>query len=115
MSVCAFRDARPDLPLAVPIYPARALAAKAGRVIVGVRVIIDTTGQISSVAPSLRIFSTPGPFEDDFLEAVRAALRQWRFSPAYQERLEDDKFEAIETYYDVAFTFTATGSVQVGI
>lgn len=120
LSAHGFREARPFLPLAEPIYPARALAAKAGRAVVGVRIIVDTTGRISSVTPSLRIFSTPGPFADDFLEAVRTALRQWRFLPAAVEHREDNgtsdnehvRLEAIETYYDISFIFTATGGIE---
>jgi len=125
MSVSAesFHEARPLLPLAEPIYPPRAMAAKAGRVIVGVRVIVDITGRISSIEPSMRTFSTPGPFEDDFLEAVRAALQQWRFLPAEIEHHKDvntpgvsdhtgTNVEAIETSYDISFIFTPGGGVQ---
>lgn len=118
-----FQEARPFLPLAEPIYPPRALAAKAGRVIVGVRIVVDVTGRISSIEPSMRIFSTSGPFEDDFFEAVRAALRQWRFLPAtveHHNKVNTPEFsgptgtsiEAIETYYDISFIFTPAGGVK---
>jgi hypothetical protein len=123
LSAESFQEARPLLPLAEPIYPPRALAAKAGRVIVGVRVIVDVTGRISSIEPSMRTFSTPSPFEDDFLEAVRMALRQWRFLPAEIEHHRNvntpdasentgTNVEAIETYYDISFIFTPGGGVE---
>jgi hypothetical protein len=117
-----FRDALPILPLVQPIYPPRALAAKAGRVTVGVRVTVDVNGHISDIEPSMRAFSTPGPYAEDFLAAVRAALDKWRFEPAAIDHIEHVttpeasynrvvRTEPAETYFDLIFNFTATGSV----
>lgn len=120
-----YREARPVYPLANPVYPPRALKAKAGRATVGVRITVDVTGRVSDVAPSMLVFSTPGPFADDFRAAVEAAVRQWRFRPAEIERLEFVQAptvsynriigsQKVETQLDVVFNFTATGGVEMG-
>ncbi len=120
-----YREARPVYPFANPVYPPRALAAKAGRATVGVRITVDATGRVSDVVPSMAVFSTPGPWADDFRAAVETVVRQWRFRPAETERLEFVKTptisynriistQKVETQLDVAFTFTATGGVQMG-
>lgn len=61
-----YREARPVYPLINPVYPPRALKAKAGWATVGVRITVDPMGRVSDVAPSMLVFSTPGPFADDF-------------------------------------------------
>lgn len=120
-----YREARPVYPLANPVYPARALKARAGRATVGVRITVDVTGRVSDVAPSMLVFSTPGPFADEFREAVESAVRQWRFRPAEIERLEFVQAptvsynrivgtQKVETQLDVVFNFTATGGVETG-
>lgn len=118
-----FREARPIEPLATPVYPPRALKAKAGWATVGVKVTVDVNGRVSEVVPSMVAISTPGPFADDFLEAVRVALKQWRFRPARIEHVETVQSaqatynrvassENIEAQFDLSFTFTASGGVH---
>lgn len=120
-----YREARPVYPLTNPVYPPRALKARAGRTTVGVRITVDVAGRVSDVAPSMLVFSTPGPFADEFREAVEAAVRQWRFRPAEIEKLEFVQAptvsynriistQKVETQLDVAFNFTATGGVELG-
>jgi len=121
-----FTDARPIEPLAMPVYPARALAAKAGRTMIGVRITVDATGRVSDVGPSILAVSIPTRFDEDFQAAVRAAVRQWRFRPAQSYHVEVTKTaggepdiqvtrrENAETYFDVSFTFTAAGTVLGG-
>jgi len=120
-----FRDADPINPLATPVYPARALAAKAGQAVVSVRITVDERGQVSDIAPSIVGFSTPGPFADDFYAAVEKALRHWRFTPAEIDQVESAwtpreisnrvvRTDKTETHFDVTFTFTASGGVISG-
>lgn len=119
-------EAEPIPPLALPVYPAHALAAKAGLVTIGVKISVDPDGRVSDVSPSLLTFSTPTRYSDEFDEAVRVAVGQWRFHPAqrYTMRIfrteegggppkELDR-ENTETYFDLAFTFTASGKVLSG-
>lgn len=121
-----FQEALPLFPLANPVYPAEALAAKAGLATVSVRVTVDAMGKVSDVAPSVIGFTSPGKFASDFLEAVRVAVRQWKFRPAEIEQVEwvqpSDlapysrvlKAEKTETHFDLVFTFTASGGVLGG-
>ncbi len=121
-----FKDAEAILPLTMPVYPARALAAKAGLVNIGVKISIDADGRVTDVSPSLLTFSTPSRYAAAFEEAVRLAVMTWHFHPAehyYFEVSPDEngvakaKFlrkENTETSFDIAFTFTATGSVLAG-
>jgi hypothetical protein len=121
-----FIDAEAIPPLAMPVYPAHALAAKAGLVTIGVKISVDTDGHVSDVSPSLLTFSTPTRYSDEFDEAVRVAVSQWRFHPAqrYTMRIfrtdegggppKELHREKTETYFDLAFTFTASGKVLSG-
>jgi hypothetical protein len=120
-----YREARPVYPLANPLYPPRALKARAGRATVGVRITVDVTRRVTDVAPSMLVFSTPGPFAGEFREAVEAAVRQWRFRPAEIEKLEFVQAptvsynriigtQKVETQLDAAFTLTAAGGVEMG-
>jgi TonB family protein len=115
-------NAQPILPLATPMYPAAALAARAGMATVGVRIVVDAAGRVAEVHPSLAILSMPSPFAAEFQAAVEAAVRQWRFHPAELRQLElvrdpGGDFmrvasrEKIEWAFDVEFTFSATGDV----
>jgi len=118
-----FVDAEAIEPRARPTYPKQALTGKAGLVTVGVRITIDTEGQVADVEPSLFVFSTPSRYADEFQTAVRLAVLQWRFHPAQRYRLrifrteegggppQEISREKIETYFDFAFTFTASGKV----
>ncbi|MEO6992052.1 MAG: hypothetical protein ABI273_00360 [Lacunisphaera sp.] len=119
-------EAEPILPVAMPVYPAHALAAKAGLVTIGVKISVDADGHVSNISPSLLTFSTPTRYSDEFDEAVRVAVSQWRFHPAqrYSMRIfrtaegggppKETPRENTETYFDLAFTFTASGKVLSG-
>jgi TonB family protein len=123
----AYRDAKPVLPLVIPVYPAKALAAKAGMTVVGVHLTIDKEGRVTDIGPSLLAVSIPTRFDDEFQAAMRAAVRHWRFSPAQvyhtevvtapggesYQRVTDQ--QNVEAAFDVAFTFTATGAVLGGV
>ncbi len=109
----------------LPVYPARALAAKAGAAQVGVRITVDMEGRVTDVRPSmLAITITHSGFREDFERAVEVAVRQWRFHPAKVEYIEVvttkgftysrvRRTEMIEAEFDLAFTFTTTGGVQL--
>ena len=114
--------AEPILPLATPVYPPAALAARAGKVLVAVRITVDANGRVSDVGTSLAGMSTPTPFAADFRAAVEAAVAQWRFRPGEVRHLEtvhdpDGDYqrmtsrENIAGTFDVEFTFNASGVV----
>jgi outer membrane biosynthesis protein TonB len=119
-----FRQAVPlKATVVLPVYPAKALKAKVGRATVGVQVTVDTAGRVTDIGPSLLTYNTPGPYAEDFHEAVRVAVRQWRFAPAEILQMETAKsgeftYQRIarstktETKLDLAFTFTANGGVE---
>ena len=121
-----YRDAQAIHPLVMPVYPPRALAARAGAAAIGVRVTVDSSGAVTDIRPSMLAVSvTPPGFADDFRAAVEVAVRQWKFAPArvlYLERRTEGEFthdwvtrtEMIEAEFDLAFTFTPAGKVEVG-
>lgn len=121
-----YRDAEAIHPLVMPVYPPKALAAKAGAATVGVRVTVDPGGTVVDIRPSMLAVSvTPAKFADDFREAVEMAVRQWKFEPAKVLHLETategeftyqrvTRTETIEAEFDLAFTFTTTGKVEAG-
>lgn len=120
-----YSPAFPLKPMVLPVYPPRALAARAGAATVGVRLKLDAAGRVTEVGPSLLVYSTPGPFSEDFLEAVKVAVLQWRFRPATIEQIERvqtpevtynriARSETVEAQVDLAFNFTATGGVETG-
>lgn len=120
-----WREATLKEPVAMPVYPAKALKAKAGRNTVGVRIVVDPQGRVSEIRMSMLVFSTPGPFAEDFRDAVELAVRQWRFNPARSESYEIihegevtysrvTGGENVETEFDLAFTFQPDGAVQMG-
>ncbi|HEY4249278.1 MAG TPA: hypothetical protein VGM64_20815 [Lacunisphaera sp.] len=116
----------PILPLTLPIYPPNARAAKAGLVFVGIRIVVDKTGHVSAIDPSPLAISSSSPFAADFQKAIREAVANWRFEPAFVQRTEAGKsengsdeivfkgVEKIEWSFDISFTFTAAGSVLSG-
>jgi TonB family protein len=123
ISSTSYSDARPIHPLLLPVYPPKALAAKAGAATVAVKVTVDANGRVTDIRPSLLSLSTPGPFADDFRAAVETALRQWRFLPAEVREVEFleeggtsysrlKRSEATEAEFDLSFTFTAAGRVE---
>lgn len=125
-SIEHYREAMPVRPLATPAYPPKALAAKAGKVTIGVKITVDATGRVADIGPSLLAVTIPSRFDAEFQEAVRAAVAQWRFRPAETFRLETVTMPEggsyqrmidhrnVETSFDLSFTFTATGTVPGG-
>lgn len=120
-----FVQARPLPPIMQPVYPPQALKAKAGRAVVGVRVMVDEKGRVTDIGPSLLTFSTFGPYAGAFRGAVESAVWQWRFAPAellQVERVQKDgsayqrviRRQAVSTQIDLAFTFTESGGVEAG-
>lgn len=116
-----YREARAVGKPVKPVYPAKALAARAGKVIVGLHVALDPQGRIRDIRPSILTFSTPGPFAEDFRQAAEAALRQWKFEPARIERIEtvtENGFtynrvkgtEYVDAEFDLEFTFMPDAS-----
>jgi hypothetical protein len=120
-----YREAQAIHPLVMPVYPPAALAAKAGAATVGVRVTVDANGAVADIRPSmLAIGFVPSKYADDFRAAVEVAVRQWKFAPARVhsiERVTEGEFtydrvtrtELIEAEFDLAFTFTLSGRVEV--
>ena len=102
-----FIEAEPIRPLATPVYPSKALAAKAGLVTIGVKVTIDVDGRVSDVSPSMLTFSPPTRYADDFQEAVRLAVMKWRFHQAQHYSLQ--VFRANE---GVAARKNSTGKIR---
>jgi outer membrane biosynthesis protein TonB len=120
-----YREAQLQEPAALPVYPKQARKAGALLTTIGVRITVDTQGRVSDVRPSILVFNTPGPFVDDFREAVETAVRQWQFRPGrveYYEIVSKDGFtytrvtrmEDIESEFDLSFTFDPTGKVKAG-
>ncbi|HVZ66402.1 MAG TPA: TonB family protein [Lacunisphaera sp.] len=120
-----YRDAQIKGEPVLPVYPARALAAKAGGAQVGVHIVIDAQGRVSDVRPSMvAVTIAPPEFAADFQRAVEAAVRQWRFVPARAQYIETvtgtggftydrvARTEDVEAEVDLAFTFTPNGKVQ---
>ncbi len=116
-------EARLNEPAPLPVYPARALKAKARLATIGVHITVDPNGRVSDVRSSMLVFNTPGPFADDFRDAVEAAVRQWSFIPARAEHFKivhegaatynrRTTVENVETEFDLSFTFTADGRVE---
>jgi len=111
----------------MPAYPVRALEARAGAAQVGVHVVIDASGRVVDVRPSLRAPSiTPPGFANDFLAAVEVAVRQWRFQPARIRTVESVtreeftysrvlRMENTDAAFDLSFTFTPAGKVEAGM
>lgn len=121
-----YRDAEAKHPLVMPVYPPKALAAKAGAATIGVHVTVDASGAVVDIRPSMLAISvTPPKFADAFREAVETAVRQWKFAPArvhYIDVVTEGDFtyhrvtrtERIEAEFDLAFTFTTSGKVEAG-
>jgi hypothetical protein len=89
---------------------------------VGVRIVVDATGRVADVRPSLAVIAVPSLLASEFQAAVEKAVTQWRFQPGEIRQLElvkdpDGDFqrvarrEKIEWAFDVEFTFNATGDV----
>jgi hypothetical protein len=120
-------DAQPIEPLAKPVYPKIARAAKLGVVTVAVQITIDAEGRVANVTPSLSQLAMPRRFSREFEDAVEAALAQWRFTPSELRHMEEApgaeggtylrlaRREKIEAKGEVVFTFNDTGEVWSGL
>jgi hypothetical protein len=109
----------------LPVYPPSALAARTGEVTVYAQLTIGVDGGVADIAPSFRGVSIPNTYSDQFFEAVSAAVKRWKFSPAEMEYIEEVRKsgkasyrflrrETISDTVDVKFTFTASGWVKRG-
>src|SRR5688572_5429343 len=58
--------AEPLGPLAIPIFPRAALGKLRAPVLVGVQIVVDDSGNVSRIGPSLRALSTAGSQAADF-------------------------------------------------
>lgn len=72
-----------------PVYPERALAAGVGSVILVVRINVGPDGAITDLM--LSPDSKPGPFSEDFFQAVETAVKKWKFTRPERWYLEDGK------------------------
>ncbi len=120
-----FKPAQAILPLAVPVYPSISVDGRGRLVRVGVGLVIDQTGRVTEVKPSMVYLSTPHPEAKTFFDAVKTAVEKWKFIPAQSVKIEqatgDDggtwwragRSEPVETSGEVLFTFTATGEVKM--
>jgi TonB family protein len=116
-------DAELMPPSPMPVYPPAALRSRHNGAVVAVHIVVDPIGEVRAVSPSLKGFSTAGPFTKEFQAAVEAAVRQWKFRPAEAQTIESLRHadgrverkivrrEPVEARFDLAFTFTSTGDV----
>jgi hypothetical protein len=77
-----FVPPRPVGELKEPVYPAAPLAAREGPVSIGMRLVVDTEGRVTDLAPSFLTLTSPTRFETEFRSAIEAAVAEWRFRPA---------------------------------
>lgn len=120
-----YYEAQLQEPAPLPVYPAPALKARARLSTIGVHITVDASGRVSDIRSSMLVFNTPGPFAEQFRDAVEHAVRQWRFTPARSEHYEIvhegsatysrlKSRENVDTEFDLSFTFTADGRVETG-
>lgn len=76
----------PDNP--APVYPPAWLPLRLPPAIVSVRLIVDETGAVSDVQ---WLDANGAPAQEAFYASVRAACRQWKFTPLIQGILEVEK------------------------
>ena len=117
--------AQPLGPLASPVFPPAALGKLRAPVLVGVQIVVDDSGRVARIGPSLRALSTAGSQTADFQNAVEEAVAQWRFRPAEKRWMRPVKgslgqedfwlitrVEQTEFAFDVSFAFTASGDIS---
>jgi hypothetical protein len=102
---------------ALPIYPAHALKARCGKDAVAVRIHVDPAGNVSKQESVPGRPPRPEPCPQAFEAAVAAAVRDWKFAPAFRQtpivepgadpRAAPLKWhqEPIAIYLDFEFTF----------
>jgi hypothetical protein len=106
--------------LAKPEYPPSALAAHAGECVVFVTITIGPSGTVSEVVPSWQRVNIPNRFSGQYLDAIRQAVRSWRFEPARDVYWEKDaggdlkyvRTETVPAKVDIKFTFDPSGAVH---
>lgn len=118
-----FAEAEPIEPLVRPIFPRTARRPMAP-VVIGVKITVDPKGRVVEVGPSLQTISIAGPSNEQFYNAVRAAVDQWQFRPAQRYRMRVPRVsegggapyeigrEAVECHFELRFTFTPAGAVD---
>jgi hypothetical protein len=116
--------AEPLAPLSTPVFPRAALGKLRAPVLVGVQIVVDASGNVARIGPSLRALTTAGSLSADFLTAVDEAVAQWRFRPAEKRWMKPMKgslgqedfwlitrVEKTEYAFDVSFAFTVSGDI----
>ena len=106
--------------LTLPVYPASALAARAGERIVYLTFTIDESGNVRDAHPTIDRLHLPDRFAEEFLSATISAVEQWKFRPGHRVYWEKDaagedryvRAEKIERTIDVKFTFETSGKVR---
>lgn len=116
-----FEGPLPEETLAVPEYPADALAARAGPALVAVRIFIGPDGSVVRVEDSPLLASSAGPFAASFRGAVDRTARAWRFRPGAITATVDGTdvdgdgkpdyriqtaWDPVTVYYDIRFDFS---------
>jgi hypothetical protein len=114
-----FVDARPIEPLAEPGYPP-GFSLRAGETLtLVVRIVVGADGRVEDVRKSLADFSLPSAFSEQCLDAVKAAVAQWRFEPAQLAVVQPQpngrplivSSTPTERPFEIAFTFSSSGRV----
>ena len=106
--------------LTPPIYPASALAARAGERIVFLTFTIDESGNVRDAHRTIDRLHLPDRFAEEFLVAAVSAVERWKFRPGRRVYWEKDaagedryvRAEKIERTIDVKFTFETSGKVR---
>ena len=108
----------------LPSYPAAALAAGAPKTDVVVRVVIGADGSVTSIRPSPLADAPSGEWAAVFFDAVRQAVRGWRYEPCQLRDLEDGPdmdddgrpdytvvvaSKPVPVYLDLSFRFEIVG------
>lgn len=112
-SVQSVIEAQARGPLIPPQYPSAALAARTGRVLVPMRVVVGIRGVVTSVSLRPGTFPALIPRYDEFAHAIEEVVKTWRFTAAriVTSRPETatthgyTDSEPVEMYFDVDFTF----------
>lgn len=99
--------------LVPPLYPPAALAEHCGDCAIFVTLAIDAEGQVAEVSPSWQRLNVPVRHSDEFMDAIKAQVRTWRFEPArivYWQRQADGEMkylyaEKVPSRADLKFTF----------
>jgi outer membrane biosynthesis protein TonB len=116
----AFVDAKPIGQLVPPQYPPSALHGQKLPVTLTVTIRVGLDGSATYVGPSMVAVSIPSHSDQDFRNAIMAAISKWHFEPAILVHLEPGAngqptvvdSEEVETTSEVTFTFDPDGGVS---